>query len=278
MCRVRRPLKTSLSHYTWKDKIRETTTHDDKTVLGRWWFVFIFVQAVTESYQEFHDIRYCHYYVCYPKSIIRHRFSALIMFKFVAILSAVLLCALVRGQGDPVAEKMDVFRLPENTNPISYSLLFAPNFSNWTVTGVANITITVLQLTDKVTLNLKNLTVTDVLVMDITDNTIRTIPIAGTPKYLTKNEQFEIEFIRPIPSNKRLLLNINYEGKIRDDMTGLYKSSYTDDGETKWAPLNCIVIIVICRFRIIILSTSSNAKFLFLRENPPSELSHNSKL
>lgn len=155
------------------------------------------------------------------------------MFKFVAILSAALLCALVRGQGDPVAEKMNVFRLPEKTSPLSYALRFAPNFSDWTFTGVANITVTVVETTKEVTLNLKNLTVTAVLVTDITDNGNRNVTIQGDPKYLTKNEQFEIEFKNNVPASRRLLLTINYKGKIRDDMTGLYKSSYTEDGETK---------------------------------------------
>lgn len=154
------------------------------------------------------------------------------MFKFVAILSAALLCALVRGQGDPADEKMDVFRLPENTSPISYNLWFAPNFTDWTVTGVANITVTTVQETQKVTLNLKNLTVTAVSVMDITNNVSRILSINGFA-VLTKNEQFEINFERSVPASRRLLLNINYNGKIRDDMTGLYKSSYTENGETK---------------------------------------------
>jgi len=150
------------------------------------------------------------------------------MFKFVAILLAALLCALVRGQGDPVAE----YRLPENTSPISYDLWFAPNFSDWTVTGVANITIiTVAPDVKKVTLNLKDLTVNNVSIV-IIDGPKRKVEIEDLV-YLTNNEQFEIQLKRPVPLNKRLLLTINYEGKIREDMTGLYKSSYTENGETK---------------------------------------------
>nr|AEV66511.1 aminopeptidase N 3 [Aphis glycines] len=151
------------------------------------------------------------------------------MFKFVAILSAALLCALVRGQGDPVAE----YRLPENTSPISYALWFAPNFSDWTVTGVANITITTRSLNvEKVTLNLKDLTVNDVTIVNI-DNPQKKVDIKNLV-YLTNNEQFEIQLKKPLPADRKWLLIINYEGKIREDMTGLYKSSYTEDGETKW--------------------------------------------
>jgi len=156
------------------------------------------------------------------------------MFKLAGILSAALLCALVRGQGDPVAEKMDVFRLPENTSPVSYVLWFAPNLSDWTVTGVANITVKVEIETQSVTLNLKDLNVTDVSVMDVTNSEhTRNIKVKDKVE-LTKNEQFEIQFEKTMPGNRILLLTIKYKAQIRDDMSGLYKSSYTENGVTKW--------------------------------------------
>ncbi|XP_026820838.1 aminopeptidase N-like [Rhopalosiphum maidis] len=156
------------------------------------------------------------------------------MFKLAGILSAALLCALVRGQGDPVAEKMDVFRLPENTSPVSYDLWFAPNLSDWTVTGVSKITVKVENNIQSITLNLKDLNVTDVSAMDITrSDFIRSIIVKDKVE-LTKNEQFEIQFDNTVFKNRILLLTIKYKAQIRDDMTGLYKSSYIEDGVTKW--------------------------------------------
>jgi len=156
------------------------------------------------------------------------------MFKLAGILSAALLCALVRGQGDPVIEKMDVFRLPENTSPVSYVLWFAPNLSDWTFTGVANITVKVETNIQSMTLNLKDLNVTDVSAIDITNlNSFKKISIENYVE-LTKNEQFEIRFEKQVIKDRILLLTINYKGRIRDDMSGLYKSSYVEDGVTKW--------------------------------------------
>jgi len=153
------------------------------------------------------------------------------MFKLVAVLSVALLCALVRGQQDADDKKMDVFRLPENTSPVSYDLWFAPNMSDWTFEGCAKIIVDINTADTKtVTLNLNNLTVTSVLAADVLNN--RDTPVAEY-EYQTKNEQFVIRFRRAIPKNKQLLLTIKYKGYIRDDMTGLYRSSYIENGVTK---------------------------------------------
>lgn len=152
------------------------------------------------------------------------------MFKLVAVLSAALLCALVRGQ-ENATKKMDVFRLPENTSPVSYDLWFAPNMSDWTFQGCAKILVNInTENTNTVTLNLNNLTVTNVSAIDVMNN--RDVVVTGL-EYQTKNEQFVISFQRAVPVNRQLLLTIKYKGYIRDDKIGLYRSSYIEDGVTK---------------------------------------------
>lgn len=154
-----------------------------------------------------------------------------IMFKLVAVLSAALLCALVRGQEDADDKKMDVFRLPENTSPVSYDLWFAPNMSDWTFEGCAKILVDINTAdTNTVTLNLNNLTVTNVSATDVVIN--RVCEVSGI-EYQTKNQQFVIHLQKVVPKNKQLLLTIKYKGHIRNDKTGLYRSSYIEDGVTK---------------------------------------------
>lgn len=168
------------------------------------------------------------------------------MFKLVAVLSGALLCCLIRGQEYADDKEMDVFRLPENTIPVSYDLWFAPNMSDWTFEGCVKIVVAIIIANTKtVTLNLKNLTVTSVLARDV--STSRDISITGF-EYQTKNEQFVINLERPLPKDKQFLFTIKYKGYIRDDKTGLYKSSYIEDGVTKWAFNNVVVldIFIIC--------------------------------
>jgi len=156
------------------------------------------------------------------------------MYTLVGVLSAVLLCTLVCGQKDPDDKKMDVFRLPENSKPLSYDLWFAPNMSDWTFKGRAKIVVTVtISNTDTLTLNFNNLTVTSLSVTDVTNSvSIRDVPYTNI-NYIPINEQFEIHFNKPLTINRKYQLDINYTGSIRDDMTGLYKSSYIEDGVTK---------------------------------------------
>jgi len=156
------------------------------------------------------------------------------VFKLIGVLSAALLCALVCGQEDPKDKKMDVFRLPENAKPVSYNLWFAPNMSDWTFEGRAKIIVKIIESnTQTLTLNFNNLMMTSVSVTDVTNpNVIRDVPYSSL-NYLTINEQFEINFKSALTKNRNYELAINYTGSIRDDMTGLYKSSYVEDGVTK---------------------------------------------
>lgn len=159
------------------------------------------------------------------------------MFKLVAVLSAALLCALVHGQGDTgekkTPAKMSVFRLPENTSPLSYDLQFAPNLTDWTLNATAKIVVQTNTNVDTVTLNLKDLRVTNVTVTDVTNPAPRDVSIKEI-NLLPENEQFEIRLMSSMPTKRKLLLTISYTGNIRNDMTGLYKSSYIEDGVTKW--------------------------------------------
>lgn len=135
-----------------------------------------------------------------------------------------------QGDGD---QKMDVFRLPDTTKPDSYELKFTPNFDgfNSTFNGEAKINITVIKSTNVITLNLKDLNVTDVRITDISSSRLRDIPVIEL-KNIIKNEQIEI-YVKTIPADRKFEVRILYNGKIRNDMSGLYMSSYQESNTTK---------------------------------------------
>lgn len=133
------------------------------------------------------------------------------------------------------------YRLPMTTVPENYDLRFEfkdfNGVDNLTFSGVANITIIVVESTDVVTLNLRDLNVTDVTVAETTDDWYRLLSVKECV-YLTNDERFEIRLLRKIPTSRRLLVSIKYIGSIRTDMTGLYLSSYEERDTTKWV-LHC---------------------------------------
>lgn len=157
------------------------------------------------------------------------------MLKFAC--SVLLLFAGVRGlfgQGDG-AQKMDVFMLPDATKPISYELQFTPNFDgkNSTFSGVANITVFSLKQTNVITLNIKDLTVTNVTIEDVKKKGWQRFVNVSKLVNVEKNEQFEIYLQKEVPMGRNLLVSIVYNGKIRSDMSGLYLSSYEENNSTK---------------------------------------------
>lgn len=129
-------------------------------------------------------------------------------------------------------EKMDVFRLPADTIPESYSVQFTPKFNglNSTFSVVTKVVIIPLKSVDVLTLNVKELSYINATLNDV---------ISGRPAeitkvvHMTKNEQVEFRLAKGIIAGRRYLLSLTYEGNIRTDKSGLYLSSYEEAGVTK---------------------------------------------
>lgn len=129
-------------------------------------------------------------------------------------------------------QKMDVFRLPAVVQPESYSIKFTPRFNglNSTFSGEANIVIIPTASTEVITLNVKDLNLTNVTLQDVVSRKFVEI------KYMvniTKNEQIEFHLTKGVIAHRRYQISIIYDGKIRTDMSGLYLSSYEESGVTK---------------------------------------------
>lgn len=149
--------------------------------------------------------------------------------------AAILLYALASAAPeDGGKKKMDTFRLPTHVKPMSYDLKIEPNFrgANSTFAGEVKIAFKTDEATKEVTLNIKDLHVTGVIVTDITRKVLRPVNVTGVT-LSEENEQFTVTVQRPIIVNRDYLMTISYEGKIRDDLTGFYLSSYDESNATK---------------------------------------------
>ncbi|CAH1723017.1 unnamed protein product [Aphis gossypii] len=158
------------------------------------------------------------------------------MLKFLFLIVS---CSCVFAQdATDVKEKMDVFRLPNNTEPISYRLnvqpFIEPENNNFTFNGTVLITIRVKITTEELTLNIDGLTINQIKVKDTNSST--DIEVAGN-NIVKKNEQLIIQLKTPgLIADRVYEVEIAYSGKLRNDMSGFYKSSYTDENskKTKW--------------------------------------------
>lgn len=141
-------------------------------------------------------------------------------------------CVLAQGATDEI-EKTDVFRLPNDTEPISYQLhikpTIDPNDNLFIFNGDVSISIKVKSSTDVLTLNADGLNITQI---NVTDTTNTSTPIViGVIEFncVVKNEQLKIHLDTPgLIADRVYEVRIEYTGKLRDDMTGFYKSSYID--------------------------------------------------
>lgn len=150
---------------------------------------------------------------------------------------SMLLCGLVwetRMQSGADGDNMDVFRLPGTTRPEFYDLKFIPNFNGTesTFSGVAKIIVVCNENTDEITLNVEDLSVTNVSVEDISGELSIDLKVLGWT-CVNRNEQLVIRVDSDIVPNNKYLMTLSYDGRIRNDMSGWYMSAYDECDQTK---------------------------------------------
>lgn len=131
-------------------------------------------------------------------------------------------------------EKMNVFRLPNNTEPIAYKLTIRPTIDPknniFTFTGNVVINIRVKSSTKELTLNADDLEIESVKVTDTNTSTEFAVIEYNC---IVRNQQLKILLEEPgFIADRVYDVKISYTGNLRNDMTGFYKSSYVDE-ETK---------------------------------------------
>jgi len=130
------------------------------------------------------------------------------------------------SKGDRKNE-MSIFRLPTDTRPVSYTLNIMPDYDYYRDSiefdGEVEIAITSNIVTSRVTLNCKNLEVYVVYVRE--KNTDRSINVYEF-LYDNANEQLVIKLTSLLEKNNEYMINIEYNGNVKNTMNGIYKSTY----------------------------------------------------
>lgn len=128
---------------------------------------------------------------------------------------------------------MDVFRLPTDVFPVSYTLEVSTDFENLAYSGRVEIDIQATAPTCHVILNSKDLRITGIRVVDKKINT----SLKLEEYYLVeKNEQFVVVLNKTskcLSANRLYTLKVEFEAPLRNDMIGYYKSSYKENNVTK---------------------------------------------
>lgn len=132
------------------------------------------------------------------------------------------------------AEVPLIYRLPNNTVPTSYDVSFQTRVDilDFTFTGVVRIGILTKEPSTSITLHHRQLTIISALLWT-TDSVPVPVPVSD-PTYVVETEKLTIPVLSILPENTHYTLVITYTGIVRTDQGGLYRSSYTIDGERRF--------------------------------------------
>lgn len=115
--------------------------------------------------------------------------------------------------------------LPTNVKPLHYDLTLEPNFETFKFDGQVIIDLHVNEKTDYVTLNCLEIDIHEAKINDV-----------ETKKIEINEDQQSVtfKFADHLVSGADARLSIKFTGELNDKMAGFYRSSYQEDGKTKY--------------------------------------------
>jgi Peptidase M1 N-terminal domain len=121
------------------------------------------------------------------------------------------------------------YRLPNNVVPSIYDLHIVVDLDGLKFSGTETIYVRANQPTSVIELHLLDLSVSDVQVIEGTN------AIAISEKiYKNDTQMFKITLDASLMAGRKYQIKMNFEGEIRDDMKGLYRSSYYENQVVKY--------------------------------------------
>lgn len=115
--------------------------------------------------------------------------------------------------------------LPTNVKPLHYDLTLEPNFETFKFDGTVVIDLHVNERTDYVTLNCLEIDIHETKINDVESKDI---------KFNEDQQTVTIKFADHLVSGSNASLSIKFTGELNDKMAGFYRSSYQEDGKTKY--------------------------------------------
>lgn len=125
--------------------------------------------------------------------------------------------------------------LPSNLKPFHYDLSVGSiDFSKETFKGKVIISLDVIESTDELHLNYRDLTVRKEGITAYTEvnNARSNVSVISVTEF-KKDEYFIIKFDQALQASSKVIVQIEYDAILQTNMSGFYKSGYTEDGEQK---------------------------------------------
>lgn len=115
--------------------------------------------------------------------------------------------------------------LPTNVKPLHYDLTLEPNFETFKFDGQVIIDLHVNEYSDYVTLNCLEIDIHEAKINDVETKKI---------EFNEDQQSVTFKFADHLVSGADARLSIKFTGELNDKMAGFYRSSYQEDGKTKY--------------------------------------------
>lgn len=126
-------------------------------------------------------------------------------------------------------------RLPLDTEPLAYGLRLMPKYDEpskqYQFAGQVMILIKVNKITPSVTLNARDMIIKSVAV---TEYSTQTDLEMDTFYMVPELEQLFISTTKNLLAGRRYQIKIVFQGLLRTDMTGFYRTTYTENNKTMY--------------------------------------------
>lgn len=127
------------------------------------------------------------------------------------------------GHGSTAAVEREI--LPTNVKPLHYDLTLEPLFDNFTFNGEVSIDLHVNERSDFVTLNSLEIDIREAKINDVVIDKI---------SFDEDKQSVTFKFDDHLVEGANAVLYIKFVGQLNDKMAGFYRSSYQEDGKTKY--------------------------------------------
>jgi aminopeptidase 2 len=128
-------------------------------------------------------------------------------------------------------DESNEYRLPKNTKPTHYDVWLTVDVNKMKFFGSVKIILEALEKSNFVALNVKDVIVdhTNVTLMDDENQIYKPVNINND----VDTEIINFKFNHMMNVSSLYVLSVQFEGDIRNDTKGLYKSSYHHEGNTR---------------------------------------------